>query len=324
MEILDLLFYCVQQLGIILGVGGEALLLVLYLLAIRDTQINEAEEHVAHTVKRVITIALGFIVTSGIGITLIHFSSLQGSTVFEPAYLFKWSLIGLLVLISFTNRSITFSSRFIEGVVGGIWITLLLVHVLAPVTSWSFLGMLYAACTIGFIICWTGALFLFGGSKIFTVKNHSKDPSTLTQSTQSVPETLKQAPYPVAMQKHDHTVPVKQVTATDQVVEQQLLVLQPQPTPRPASSILGINFSSISEEVFPYVPIAINGTAILHPHLTAQTQPSRRVLLPTPNTESIVSIKESDVTEHLPAVRIMPRSPEDLVTQHRGPIIRFG
>ncbi len=325
MEILDLLFYCVQQLGIMLGVGGEIILLVAYLLDIRDADVSATEVHFAHTVKRVVHIGLFCIIASGIGITFLHFSLLQGDTVFEPAYLFKWSLIVVLTVISVFNRSISLSSGLIEGLSGGTWLALLFVHVLAPVTSWSFLGILYAVWMIAFIVCWTGALFAFGGSKVFITDDKQEALPLPPKSTVTPPAFMQTNYSPLPPIQSSYDVPIENVVGPFmQAPLTQSYIPPPQniSTLEPAAS--AVTYALITDTAFPYTKAVKDATEMLHPHLTEERDAGVPLLPTDSNRTSIISIKESDVTEHLPAVRIMPQKPEDLVTQHKGPIIKFG
>ena len=325
MEILDLLFYCVQQLGIMLGVGGEIIILVAYLLDIRDAAVTPKEEHFARVVKRVVHIGLVSIILSGIGITFVHFSSLQTATVLEPAYLFKWSLIVVLVVISLLNRTISLSSGLIEGLAGGTWLALLLVHVLAPVTSWSFLGVLYAIWMLAFVVCWTAALFLMGGSKVFTADDKQGVLPILPKNKLAPPVAPATNYSPLPPMQPNYEVPVQEIPYAPVVSKQPPQEYVPPPqrvTAQPA--LAGVTFSLIYDEAFPYKKLLVDGTEMLHPHLTEEREVGIPLAPPDPARTSIVSIKESDVTEHLPAVRIMPQKPEDLETQHKGPIIKFG
>lgn len=152
-DFLNLILYCMQQLGVTLGVGAETIMLAAYLISMRDGVVDEKETQYAQAIKRVMAFALWFIVISGVGITLLHLMVGEGSTILTSAYLFKWVLIAVAVALTMLRKEAPRSSM-VEGLIGGTWYALFLVHILAPVTTWFNLGTLYAVWLVGFVICW--------------------------------------------------------------------------------------------------------------------------------------------------------------------------
>lgn len=152
-ELSNLIFYCVQQLGVTLGLGAETIMLAAYLISMRDGVVDEKETQYARAIKRTMSLALVFIVISGIGITILHLLAGNASTVLSAAYLFKWLLIVLVVSLTLMRHMFSASS-LIEGVIGGTWFALFLVHILAPVTGWFNFFTLYAVWLAGFVLCW--------------------------------------------------------------------------------------------------------------------------------------------------------------------------
>ncbi|MGC9602599.1 MAG: hypothetical protein ABSE76_02560 [Minisyncoccia bacterium] len=151
-DFLNLIFYCAQQLGVTLGVGAETIMLAAYLISMRDGIVDEKETQYALAIKRVMAAALWLIVLSGLGIAVLHLTAGESAVVFAPAFLFKWVLILLVVALTSVRRTSKLS--IVEGVIGGTWYALFLVHILAPVTTWANLGTFYAAWLIGFVLCW--------------------------------------------------------------------------------------------------------------------------------------------------------------------------
>ena len=156
LEMLDLVLSCVQELGIIFGVGGEVVLLVLYLFAIRDFTIDTKEMSVTNAVRRVVNAGLACIVLSGIGITALHCLSGEVGIVLQPAYIAKWLLIVAVVATALYHRHIAFSKGMLEGLVGALWFGMLLIHLIAPAVSGGLVAVSLAAWIVCFVSVWAG------------------------------------------------------------------------------------------------------------------------------------------------------------------------
>lgn len=128
-EVVGLALYALQQFGIALGVGGETVLLLS----------GASNPMLAGVARRITRIALWLIILSGILITSAHIIAGEGATVGEPAYLFKWLLIFLILGAGFLSRG-TVSTV----IVGGTWFALFFLHTLAPVAPWLGLAIIYA------------------------------------------------------------------------------------------------------------------------------------------------------------------------------------
>jgi len=177
-DFLNLIFYCVQQLGITLGVGAETIMLAAYLISMRDGVVDEKETQYARAITRVMSVALWLIILSGLGITALHFMAGESATVFASAFLFKWMLVALAVGLTFLRRVSKLS--VVEGVIGGTWYALFLVHILAPVTTWFNLGTLYAVWLVGFVLCWEAIVVMRRDKKGIVVKKPA--PVAISQS----------------------------------------------------------------------------------------------------------------------------------------------
>ena len=152
-DLANLILYCAQQLGVTLAVGAETIMLAAYLISMRDGVVDEKETQYAHAIKRVMLWALGLIIISGLGITALHAIAGESAVIFTPAFLFKWVLILLAVGLTLLRHKFATSS-IVEGVIGATWYALFVVHILAPVTSWLNLVLLYGVWLIGFVLCW--------------------------------------------------------------------------------------------------------------------------------------------------------------------------
>lgn len=156
-DVVSLVLYCAQQLGVTLGVGAQTIMLVAYLSAMRDGIVDAKEAQFARAVRQVLNTGLVLIILSGVGITALHLMAGEAATVISAAYLFKWVLV-LGVLACTLLKS--FSQKIMQGLAGGSWYALFVVHILAPVASWANLLTLYAVWMIGFGICWATLVFI--------------------------------------------------------------------------------------------------------------------------------------------------------------------
>lgn len=152
-DVVNLILYFVQQLGVMCGVGAATVLLITYLVSGRDGVFDARETQFGISVHKVMVFGLTLIVASGLVITIVHLSTGASAVVFAPAFLFKWMLIVLLV-VGETLRGKHLFSRHVawQGLLGAHWYALFVVHVLAPVALWLDLIVLYAIWVSGFVL----------------------------------------------------------------------------------------------------------------------------------------------------------------------------
>jgi hypothetical protein len=167
-ELISLLLYCAQQLGVALGLGAQTIMLVAYLSSIHDGVIDATEERLLRATRNTLWVSLALMVISGVAITALHFLGGQGVTVLTPAYLFKTILIVLVIVL--TALLHTLPETFAEGLLGGTWYALFLVHILAPVTTWVNLLTLWAVWMVGFNLIWYVLVFSTRERKKFAAK----------------------------------------------------------------------------------------------------------------------------------------------------------
>jgi hypothetical protein len=156
-ELLNLILYCAQQLGVALGLGAETIMLVAYVSAVKDGVIDEHEAQFLRATRNVLWVSIVLMVVSGLAITALHFLAGQAATVFSPAYLFKSLLI--VSVIALTALLHVLPETFAEGLLGGTWYALFLVHILAPVASWGSLLTLLIVWLVGFSLVWYVIIF---------------------------------------------------------------------------------------------------------------------------------------------------------------------
>ena len=163
-ELLNLIFYCLQQFGMALGLGAETVLLIAYLVAVRDGLVDEQETRFLKAARFVAGLGVFCIIASGAGITLMHYLHGEAAVVLAPAFLFKWSLVGIVFLLRIFDRGNSLSSGLFEGFSGATWYALFLVHILAPETGWSILGVIYGAWVLGFVLLWSALVLVLRGN----------------------------------------------------------------------------------------------------------------------------------------------------------------
>lgn len=229
--VVDLLLYSTQQLGVMLAVGAQTIVLVAYLLSIRDGIFDSQEERFGHAVKKVLFVGIIFILISGAAITALEFFAGHEALVFAPAYLFKICLIGVLVFFSLVLRGNSLPEGVLEGLVGGTWYALFVVHILAPVAAWNQLIILYVVWIIGFMACWSFLLFVMRG-KAAAFSDVVKAPSAQMPATSQPPPRPYMPPTPPvsARQKIQASAPLPKQTQSAPYVGVPLKTA-PQPMP---------------------------------------------------------------------------------------------
>jgi hypothetical protein len=202
--LINLILYCVQQLGVALGVGAQTVMLFAFVHATRDGIIDDTEAQFLRATRRVLIWALVFIVLSGVAITLMHATAGQGATILTAAFLFKWVLIATIIALSALVHVVP--ETFAEALLGANWYALFIVHILAPVSSWTNLLSLWGIWVVGFCLCWYAAVFMSRHAKgkimepkpLFTLFE-KKAPATaaVKEEKSAEAEEVKVVPVPV-------------------------------------------------------------------------------------------------------------------------------
>lgn len=311
LEILEAILYFSQQLGIMLGVGAETITLVLFLLAAGDGVIDREEARFLRAVKRVLWGSLALIIVSGAWITLLHIIYGQLAVVLMPAFLFKWLLIIVVVTFAALDHSDMLSREFFKGASGGVWFALFALHIMAPVTSWGILGLLCILWMVAFMTCWFTLTFVFGRREDTQLFTEEQPAPTLAPAAALLPVQAYRPQYEVPAQKQKTPPPMQPAV---------LRPPRPAQVPRPVMVAAAPAFA----EQFPYKSPQAESQPILHPHLTGERA---RTLPPPPSPREVFAsalLSAVEVTPELPAVRVMPQTPEQLESQNRAPVVRFG
>ncbi|MEI7719919.1 MAG: hypothetical protein WCI89_01785 [bacterium] len=272
LEILNLIFYSLQQFGMAFGVGAETIVLIAYLMAVRDGTVDDEEERFTKAARTVAGVGIFLLLASGAGITLTHYLHGETSIVLAPAFLFKWSLIGIVTSLRMLNRGNSLGSGLLEGFSGASWYALFLVHILAPAAGWSILGIIYGGWLVGFALFWTALVFMVRGSRNIRTVQKSE-----TRSAQKSVPTQARTPYqsiynnqnaPTFPQQqtiaraYSPTAPTTAQDATSTLVPPALPTMPPPPPPAPlAPPVSGQTPFLRNVQVMPRSPNDIRQTA---------------------------------------------------------------
>lgn len=190
-ELLDIILWFAQEAGVLLAVGAALAVMAGYAFTMRDGTVSEKEARYSKNSHRAIDAGLALMILSGLIITFLHVSFGQSEIVFEPIFLFKWLLIAGLTLAYILERKKPYGSALAEGVIGGAWVALFLVHTLAPLVGWGILIGLFAV-----------EMGVFVGAWMLLMRAITK-PSPLEQQKKAVvePAQPKVQPVPPPMSK---------------------------------------------------------------------------------------------------------------------------
>ncbi len=323
LSLLNLLLYCMQQLGVMLGVGAETVLLAAYIQSMRDGVVDEKEQGFARAVRRTMDWGLFFIVISGLGVIATSFLAGNVEFTFSTPFLFKWALILIVLFFSLTNRGFSFANELLQGVAAGTWYALFVVHILAPDAAWYELGELYAVWMLGFTLCWTLLIFALRGKKVSKPAQSFVPTSKVGTPTVSVGASASAAPVPPTVVITPSTPKPTPAPAPVPVVPKPapapVKVVAPVPTPPPPKP-------SIVPTPPPKPPVAIPVPPPPAPApVPSSPQPAAAPVPPPPPPAAPVPPPAPKPTytappaqpEKMPGLHVMPRTMEE-VQQRRA------
>lgn len=294
-DVVSLVLYCAQQLGVTLGVGAQTIMLIAYLSAMRDGIVDAKEAQFSRAVRAVLNAGLVLIIISGVGVTVMHVMAGQTATILSSAYLFKWLLV--FAVLAFTLLK-NLPQHILQGLAGGSWYALFIVHILAPVASWANLALLYAVWMVGFGICWAILVFTTkerkGGAK--EVKKESIPVAKPAPALKSVPD-FPFAPKPIPPPAPPAPKPVPPPPPAPKP-------MPPPPPPLPPPK--------------PVAPPPVNLPVLEQPHIL-QTLPQPEV--PKQAQPASPAAPAPEQNPWLPALKIMPKTPGDAQKQNPGATI---
>jgi hypothetical protein len=323
-DLIPLALYLVQQLGIMLGVGAASILLISYLVSLRDGIVEDKEAQFARVVQHVLEIGLVCIVLSGAVITAMHAMAGQYEVISSPAYFFKWLLIGFVSLALVMRRAKPYISAVWEGLVGATWYALFILHVVAPIAFWTDLLFLYAAWVAGFMLLWVSLVKLITArAPVLAIASVAAKPSVAPvvkavpipvskPVPPPAPKVQQPPPPPPPTPKPAPKPPVPPVVAQPVVPAMARVELPPVPKAPPAPAALAI-------PVKPPPPPAAPAPQKPQELIVAQNIPMP-ALVPT---KEVVLVKNIDDTDQIPHVYVMPRTPEDAEKHMRSAELQF-
>jgi len=288
--------YVAQQLGIMLGVGAQTVLLCTHLLNIHRNEPDAPHASYATAARKSLSVGFFLIIVSGAAAVAVHLFGGNTAVLFAPAFLFKWVLIALVFGMFLLQNRLAHWSDVAAWFAGGTWYALFLVHTLAPITSWFNLVALYGAWLAAFGIIWV--LFVL----IMRKTAHGAAPAKV-----AVPVAVKTAPPPPP-------VPPKSVPPPPPAPKPIVPPSPPMPKPTP-----------------PPLPLVPKPTPIAPPLSLAPVvvAPAPKPVVPPVPPPPVPPPKHTilhDIIDHLlvPALRIMPQTPADVGKQNRPPVVKLG
>ncbi|MBP9711178.1 MAG: hypothetical protein KBD50_02895 [Candidatus Pacebacteria bacterium] len=331
-DLIPLALYLVQQLGIMLGVGSATVLLISYLVSMRDGLVENKEAQFSRVVQHVLEIGLVCIVLSGAIITAMHTMAGQYDIISSPAYFFKWILVAFVSVAIVMRRAKPFISSLGEGFVGATWYALFILHVVAPIAFWTDLLILYFVWVAGFMLLWMSL------SKLITARGPvvaKSAPVAVKAALEPVVKTAtivlapKPVPPPAPKMQQPAPPPVPKPAPKPPVPP---VVAKPVPPPLAIKPILPV--VAHAELAAPHVaaaPAPIKAAVPIKPPPppagVAPIKPKELVVaehvsMPVPGKPEVL-IKNTDDTDDIPHIYVMPRTPEDAEKHLRSTELQY-
>jgi len=327
-DLIPLALYLVQQLGIMLGVGSATVLLVAYLVSMRDGLVENKEAQFSRVVQHVLEIGLVCIVLSGAIITAMHAMAGQYEVISSPAYFFKWLLVGFVSVALVMRRAKPFISSLGEGLVGATWYALFILHVVAPIAFWTDLLILYFVWIAGFMLLWMSL------SKLITARG--------PMAAKPVPAAVKVVPAPVVKAAPVPVQAPKPTPPPAPKVQQPVPPPPPMPKPEPKPPVPPVVIKPIlpvvahAELAAPHkadpAPIKVAvpvkpppppaGVAPIKPKELLVAEHVSMPILPVPAKPEVLT-KSTDDSDDIPHIYVMPRTPEDAEKHLRSTELQF-
>lgn len=296
-ELLYFAIYLLQQLGVMLAVGAQTILLCAHLVAVHRGESEPAVHASARAARTTLGVGLAVIVISGTAAVGMHYAAGELEVLLAPVFLLKWALIGVLIVAFFIQRRAVDSAIF-HALVGGSWYAVFLVHSLAPVASWADLCAFYAAWMFVFMVIWFGFLGFMRVQRSPQAAASSKvlgspRPELVVPRVQAGPDHLPTPP-PAPIVPPPPPLPLP---------------------PKPEPIVVAENLPVIAPEHALTVV-----TKVEEPPKPAAPAPASPPLPPQEKKPDILH----DIVDYLliPAMRIMPQRPEDISSEKRGPLIK--
>ena len=291
-EFLYFLIYVAQQLGIMLGVGAQTVLLCAHLIAVHHGEQESPHAAYAQAARKALGAGFFLIIASGFSAVVLHILNGQADVILSPAFLFKWALIIMLLAAFFLQSRLLQWANFYYAFTGTTWYALFLVHSLGPVTSWGSLWVLYILWAILFTLVWWGFVAL--------MRLDSKNSALV----------FKQAPAPVFVIKKEAPRPIPPPAPRPTPPPPPPPPPPPMPKPAPPTHTPPRMIEEHHQPLSLPVPAPV----------VVSAPPVPPVIAPPVRKPNIMQ----EVINHLlvPALRIMPQRPEDIGKHNRPPVVK--
>lgn len=252
-----------------------------------DTHAERFNEHLRTAARWVRFVGLLLIILSGGVVGYVHFIAGETAILEEPAFVFKWLLVVLLLGFHLLDK-VQRGRGVILWLEGASWYALFLVHTLAPVISWADILIAYGAWIIAFGAVWGIFLYAVTPRKKKTI----------------APEVLKEIPPVVPKPPVSVVPPVKPPAPVAKPVIASLSPTKPE-HPLPA-------LHAVAE-----LPAPVKEKISVQPIAPASTVPkvveSKKKEIPMPELDQA----------GLPAIHVMPQKPEDIGKHLRAAGVQF-
>ncbi len=290
MDVASLAVFVLQQLGIVLGVGAEAIIAYVaaahYIGSHQGHQPDFHRQSLARSARHVQAGALLLIVLSGVAAIGIHLNGENVQALVESAFIYKWLLIALVTAVFFIDPHIpsryTWTAR---GFAGVSWASLCILHVVAPIVSWWIIALAHILFVAIWMALWQGVARL-------------AHPPVSKPTPPPPPKPVAPKPAPPPPPK---PTPPPQPKPTPPP--------PPKPTPPPAP------LPVVKPVELPPVPPK--------PVVPPPPPAPKPVPPPAPKPAPVVAPAQ-DNNPDLPAMRIMPKSAQDIPNQFRSGAVELG
>ncbi|MCC7500320.1 hypothetical protein IT396_00745 [Candidatus Nomurabacteria bacterium] len=288
MDVASLAVFVLQQLGIVLGVGAEAIIVYVaaahYIGAHHGQLPDFHRQSLARSARHVQVGALLLIALSGAAAIGIHLNGENIQALAESAFIYKWILIAIVTGAFFIDPYIPFRYTWTaRGFAAVSWASLCILHVVAPIVPWWVIALAHILFVAIWMALWQGVARL-------------AHPPVVKPTPPSPPKPVAPKPAPPP--------PPKPVPP------------QPKPTPPPPP-----------KPTPPPAPLPVVKPVELppvQPKPMAPPPPPPKPVPPPPPKPAPVVAPAQDNNPDLPAMRIMPKSAQDIPNQFRSGAVELG
>ncbi len=333
-EFAGLALFSAQQLGVMLAVGAETVLLTAYLLAIHHPD-RAPRQQFLPAVRFVQGSGLFLILLSGAGAVWLHYAAQQFDVLLAPAFLFKWALIAMLLPAYLVEHYAKKEHAAVRGFAGASWFALFLVHTLAPVASWADLLALYVAWLLAFGFTWAGFVLVMRRTKIhFEVAapapEQPQPPREAPEYTIKLPRFYLPHFRLPALPKFHFVFRLPKKRIEPEVKPEPVIIIEEssiEPTTPPEQAFVPV--SAVAEEAVTSEPALKELTAapehmaplpvIVSTAVSAPESVPAIIEIPVPAAVPVpaaaaanVSADSGENSPYVPALHVMPKTPEDI------------